>query len=278
MTEKDPSLGLRAPNAHLKRWITAIVALPIVFYAIAAAPLWLFFLIITACSILGSEEIQRLLDPQTPLAIKISSHIIAILFFGAIYMRELILLPFLLCIWALLPMSYLLFKRLVYDPSVTSLIGRSAIAPLYIFLPLAMLVSIRMRPNGIPWVFFLLAVVFATDTGAFYFGRLLGRRRLYERASPKKTWEGAIGGTALALIVSLVYVLLFPLTGKAEALLLGFFISVAGQVGDLVESMLKRCHATKDSGGIFPGHGGVLDRLDSILFATPVLYLGLIFL
>jgi phosphatidate cytidylyltransferase len=278
LTEKDPSLGRKAPNAHVKRWLTAIVALPIVVYAIAAAPLWFFFLLITCFSILGAEEIQRLLEPQTPLAIRILSHILAILFFGAVYMRELMLLPFLLCLWAMLPMTYLLFKSNEYDASVTSLIGKSTIVPLYIFLPLAMMASIRMRPNGIVWVFFLLAVVFATDTGSFYCGRLLGRKRLYEKASPKKTWEGAIGGTALALFVSFVYAMLFSLIGKAEALLLGFFMSVAGQVGDLAESMLKRCHAAKDSGGLLPGHGGVLDRLDSILFASPVLYLGLSFL
>ena len=126
---------------------------------------------------------------------------------------------------------------------------------------------------GRSWLLFTLLVVFACDTGAFAAGRLAGRHRMAPRVSPNKTWEGAAGGLAAsvgaALLVGLVFDLTVPLWQQA---LIGAAASVAAQVGDLFESALKRAANVKDSGSIMPGHGGILDRMDSILFALPAVF------
>ncbi|MYC35349.1 MAG: phosphatidate cytidylyltransferase [Chloroflexi bacterium] len=126
---------------------------------------------------------------------------------------------------------------------------------------------------GQAWLLFTLLVVFACDTGAFAVGRLVGRHRMAPRISPNKTWEGAVGGLAAsmgaALLVGLVFDLALPVWQQA---LIGAVASVAAQVGDLFESALKRAANVKDSGSIMPGHGGILDRMDSILFALPAVF------
>ena len=126
---------------------------------------------------------------------------------------------------------------------------------------------------GRSWLLFALLVVFACDTGAFAVGRLVGRHRMAPRLSPNKTWEGAAGGLAAsvgaALLVGLAFDLAVPLWQQA---LIGAVASVAAQVGDLFESALKRAANVKDSGSIMPGHGGILDRMDSILFALPAVF------
>ena len=126
---------------------------------------------------------------------------------------------------------------------------------------------------GRAWLLFTLLVVFACDTGAFAVGRLAGRHRMAPRISPNKTWEGAAGGFAAsvgaALLVGLVFDLAVPPWQQA---LIGAGASVAAQAGDLFESALKRAANVKDSGSIMPGHGGILDRMDSILFALPAVF------
>ena len=127
--------------------------------------------------------------------------------------------------------------------------------------------------SGCSWLLFTLLVVFACDTGALAVGRLLGRHRMAPRVSPNKTWEGAAGGLAAsvgaALLVGLVFGLSVPLWQQA---FIGAVAGVAAQVGDLFESALKRAANVKDSGSIMPGHGGILDRMDSILFALPAVF------
>ena len=126
---------------------------------------------------------------------------------------------------------------------------------------------------GLAWLLFTLLVVFACDTGAFAVGRLAGRHRMAPRISPNKTWEGAAGGFAAsvgaALLVGVAFDLAVPLWQQA---LIGAVVSVAAQAGDLFESALKRAANVKDSGSIMPGHGGILDRMDSILFALPAVF------
>ena len=132
---------------------------------------------------------------------------------------------------------------------------------------------LRGLEQGREWVLFLLLATFATDTGAFAVGRAVGRRRLAPSISPGKTWEGALGGLLAALGASVAIVYAFGLDASwGEALTLGALVGVAGQVGDLVESRLKRAAGAKDSGWLIPGHGGVLDRMDSIVFNLVVVY------
>jgi phosphatidate cytidylyltransferase len=128
---------------------------------------------------------------------------------------------------------------------------------------------------GRNWVFFALFTTFGSDTTAFFVGRALGRHHLAPHISPGKTWEGAIGGVFGAIIVSLLFTLPTPLSlplGYGQAILLGLVVSIFGQLGDLTESLLKRNMGVKDSGKLLPGHGGFLDRIDSVVFAGVVVY------
>jgi phosphatidate cytidylyltransferase len=122
------------------------------------------------------------------------------------------------------------------------------------------------------WLVVTVLGVWAYDTGAYFAGSIIGGPRFLTSISPSKTWAGAIGGLVTATAV--VALLLWALgRGPAEALVLGPLIAIAAQAGDLVESMVKRAAGAKDSGRLFPGHGGILDRVDSLLFAGPAVYL-----
>lgn len=136
------------------------------------------------------------------------------------------------------------------------------------FLPL-----VRRLEHGLAWVFMVLVISWLGDTGAYFAGRSFGRRKLHPRVSPKKTWEGAVGGVLAAVLGALVVrAVALPSLGLLEAVLLGAVLCVCGILGDLSESLLKRAHSVKDSGWIMPGHGGLLDRIDSLLFVVPLLY------
>jgi phosphatidate cytidylyltransferase len=145
-----------------------------------------------------------------------------------------------------------------------------------IVLPLFM-VGIRELPFGEHWLTLTLVVIWASDTFAYFAGLSFGRRKLYELISPKKTWEGALGGAVGAVLIGLAYGALFlPRVPWGVIAVLAVVLSVVGAVGDLAESLLKRATACKDSGSILPGHGGFLDRFDGVVFALPVMYLFLV--
>lgn len=126
---------------------------------------------------------------------------------------------------------------------------------------------------------YALFIVWLTDSGAYMIGRKLGRHKLAPHISPNKTWEGSVGGTVVATIVVSVFWYFFPFGGHSltTMVILTLIFSIVGQLGDLVESALKRYYGVKDSGKILPGHGGILDRFDSLLLVLPVIHLfGLI--
>lgn len=144
---------------------------------------------------------------------------------------------------------------------------------LYFAAPLASVVEIHRRD---PWLLVLaLAIIWLGDAAALYGGRLLGKRKLSPVVSPNKTWAGAISSFLMALIVTFVWSLWHRGGIELEIFLLAALISVAGQVGDLVESMIKRGAGVKDSGSLLPGHGGVYDRIDALLFGAPAMLAGL---
>ncbi len=138
--------------------------------------------------------------------------------------------------------------------------------------------AMRVSPTGRWLILYLVAVVKCSDIGAYFTGRFLGRHKLFPRLSPKKTWEGFFGGVAASVAVSAIFQQATGgMLGKVafsmgHALVLGLVLAVAGVLGDLFESLLKRASDTKDSGTLIPGMGGLLDVLDSLLFGAPVLY------
>jgi phosphatidate cytidylyltransferase len=129
--------------------------------------------------------------------------------------------------------------------------------------------------RGTQWVVFIVVLAFAADTGAFFAGRAFGRTKLAPHVSPGKTWEGVIGGLLLAALAGLAGARWFG-QSTAPFVLLCLLAAAFSVVGDLTESMFKRASGMKDSGRVFPGHGGVLDRIDSLLAVTPFMALGLI--
>lgn len=126
---------------------------------------------------------------------------------------------------------------------------------------------IRTLPDGWVWLLLLLVATWASDTAAYFVGRKFGRRKLAPALSPGKTLAGAVGGVGGSLLIAWVFTMSYPFLPTAYVLGLGLLIGIAGQLGDLWESVLKRAAGIKDTGTLIPGHGGVLDRFDSLLFS-----------
>jgi len=157
-----------------------------------------------------------------------------------------------------------------------------ALAWIYVGPVVASIVSLRLR-FGTGWVILALAAALINDTFSYFAGRFLGRHRMIERISPKKTWEGFAGGVVGSVLAALAVRLLDPVSDLATLTLpgaaaVGLGAAVLGPIGDLVESMLKRAAGVKDSGRLIPGHGGLLDRIDALLFVVPWVWVYAAFL
>lgn len=145
----------------------------------------------------------------------------------------------------------------------------------FFYLPmlLGFLVPLRLLNEGQRWIFLTLLIIMCCDTCAYFVGSKIGRRKLYPAVSPNKSVEGGIGGLlGSVLAVFIARYTFMPSIGLIDGVLIGLVLGTAGQLGDLFESLLKRACQVKDSGSIIPGHGGLLDRLDSLLFAFPLVY------
>jgi phosphatidate cytidylyltransferase len=152
----------------------------------------------------------------------------------------------------------------------------------YVVLPFSLFVAIGFCSSNIakyhPHILLgFLYLLWANDTGAYLIGSKFGKHRLFERISPKKSWEGSIGGVACALLIAYVISLFYTDLVLTDWVVMALIIVVFGTLGDLVESMLKRSLNIKDSGSIFPGHGGLLDRFDGLLIAAPFVFFYLFF-
>ncbi|MDF0725153.1 phosphatidate cytidylyltransferase [Cytobacillus sp. S13-E01] len=127
--------------------------------------------------------------------------------------------------------------------------------------------------EGLNYISYALIVIWSTDSGAYFIGRAIGKRKLWPEISPNKTIEGSIGGIICALVIVIIFQFFVPMEESIVTLIIfTVLLSIFGQIGDLVESALKRHYAVKDSGHILPGHGGILDRFDSLLFVLPILH------
>src|SRR5699024_10382338 len=150
--------------------------------------------------------------------------------------------------------------------------GFTLLSVIYVALGFYFLVETRLL--GLEYLLFILFIIWATDTGAYFSGKFFGKRKLWPKISPNKTIECALGGLTLALIVALIFHIVYPFTYSITYIaVVAILISIVGQIGDLVASAIKRTYDVKDSGNILPGHGGILDRLDSLLFMIPLLYI-----
>jgi len=177
------------------------------------------------------------------------------------------------CAWWLMAFAWLILAPTRHRPAVALLCGVPVLVPA--FLALARLqISAYEHRSGALMVLWLVLLVCAADIGAYFAGRAFGRRKLAPRVSPGKTWEGALGGLLLVALLAWSgagYFAVPPL----GAIAFGCAVGIFSIIGDLTESMFKRAAALKDSGALLPGHGGLLDRLDSVTAAAPLYALGL---
>jgi phosphatidate cytidylyltransferase len=265
---------------HLKRWITGLIGAALLVFLITSGTRWPFYVFLFVASAVGLNEFFNITAKKLPAFLKFSSFILTLLLFLVIVFKQALLLPVVLVLLTAVPLAFHMFTYASFDAKWDKAdLDKAAIGPLYVCLPIALLILIDMQPRGNVWIFFLLAVIFANDTGALYAGKAFGRNKLYPEVSPNKTREGAIGGLILGLIIAIIFLKIEALKVHAidpAILILVFALSAATQTGDLVESMIKRSYGVKDSGGILPGHGGILDRVDGLLFAIPVLYAYLV--
>jgi len=241
-------------------WFTILVAIfgvlaAFEFYRMVTgakvAPLTYFGLVWTLLFILsGNPDLLSILEPYFDLSL---------------------LTPLLLTSAVVLSLIWLVFRPQKEGAFVSWAWTMAGL--LYIGWLMSYFVALRGLDNGRDWVFFALFTTFGSDTAAFFVGSALGRHHLAPRISPQKTWEGVIGGVLGAIIVSLVLAMFFNLPlNYGQAIFLGLLVSIFGQLGDLVESLFKRNMGVKDSGRLMPGHGGALDRIDSVVFAGIVVY------
>jgi phosphatidate cytidylyltransferase len=185
------------------------------------------------------------------------------------WLTQLTTLKFLLVLLLLIAFLDALFFEMEL-PRAPLRVGIAVLAPIYCGLSISALGFLRDFPRGGWWIVLALVVTWFNDTGGYFAGRLLGKHKMYPRISPSKTWEGALGGaaatTAGAVLMKIFFIPELPLYG---AVIIGLGASLIGPLGDLSESMLKRGFGAKDSGKTLPGHGGMLDRIDALLFVSP---------
>lgn len=167
----------------------------------------------------------------------------------------------------------------VQDGNPLTHLAHSLMGQIYVIMPLGLL-SFMYHSYGMYVILAMFILIWLSDTGAFCVGSILGRHKLFERISPKKSWEGFFGGLVFCLIASACFYFyssgIFNGMNLWELLGMGAVVCVFGTWGDLVESMIKRSLGVKDSGNLLPGHGGILDRIDSLLLVTPALFLYLL--
>jgi len=261
---------------HLKRWITGLALLPLLIWLIVAggpgfailvglaalAALWEYLGIALAGTLREAAGGLRVLAMVSA----------AVLVGAAHFQAEQVMLAVLMV--NLVAAGALCLKFPSPEARLPVLAARQVAGVVYIPLLLSSLIGVRAAADGMAWIFAVLVVVFIGDICALYAGTFWGRRKLCPAISPGKTVEGSLGGLAGSLVAGSIYRWWFmPDWNWGWAMLLFLSLSVSAQIGDLFESLLKRHAGIKDSGTLLPGHGGMLDRIDALLFASPVAWL-----
>jgi phosphatidate cytidylyltransferase len=265
----------------MKRLLTAAVATPLALAAVFLLPGWWFFVFVALAIDWAAYEYLLIVRPRAPHAplrlllvlAPLAAYAISFALSDALSNDPNLLALRLHLLAGALVISVglgtlLLFSRTPLEETIPAL-GILGFGIPYFALPIAAVHTLQQID---PWVvFLLLAIVWLGDTAAYYVGSRIGRHKLAPVISPKKSWEGAAASFAIAMIAAVIWSQVRLGRLEIGILVAAALTSVAAQIGDLVESMIKRGSGVKDSGSILPGHGGVLDRLDALLFAAPVL-------
>ncbi len=254
----------------------AVVGIPIlIFSKYIVYPILLSLLALAAV-----YEMLRVLGTEKNYFISVPAYILATAwpiiayFFAEDYTLALILA---VAMSLFVYLIYLFFVAVFMQGELKySAVSESFSSAVYIILSFTALSVIRYLENGIFFLVIILVAAWGSDVFAYFTGMLIGKHKLIPKISPKKTVEGAVGGIVFATLLMLLYGFIVSLTTNLTPNyivlgLLGFFLSMASQVGDLIASLIKREHGVKDYGKIFPGHGGVMDRFDSVISITTVL-------
>jgi phosphatidate cytidylyltransferase len=254
------------------RELTALIAAPIAIWIVGWSHEYVFDAATALIAILAMYEfldLGRHKGYQIPVALCIA---IMLIIMAAFIIEDLSVELGMFAALLFIPASYVFGKKPLEDSLPSSAIA--VLGTTYVGMLTGSLIRLRNDfPEGSKLVFFLLLVVWLGDSGAYYVGKTFGKHKLSPRISPKKTVEGLIGGIAASMITAVViHFTFFEKFPLHHAIIAGAILSVAGVIGDLAESMWKRSADVKDSGTLLPGHGGFLDRFDSILFTAPILY------
>ncbi|MFQ5736727.1 MAG: phosphatidate cytidylyltransferase [Thermodesulfobacteriota bacterium] len=257
----------------MKRVLTGCILIPLVIFIVLYTSAFWILVASSALTLLALLEFNNLAILKTrdrradALAVLAGVVVPSILFFCGVAA----FVPVLLAAVFVFFLSSFVCGRELKDSAAD--VAFKALGLAYIALPFSYFALISRLENGRWWIIFLFAVIWANDTFAYCVGKRLGRHRLCPAISPKKTVEGALGGLAGGIIAALLIDRFAGLGASyAGVVVLSVLLGLVGMAGDLAESVLKRGAGVKDSGTIVPGHGGVLDRTDSLIFTVPVLF------
>jgi len=259
-------------GSHIKRWMTGIIAVPILFCIIyfgTEAVFAGFVLVVTAVAVL---EYNRLtFGPRGGM----EKH--ALLLFGSLAPIAAVLAGQAAILAVAVLSSLMVFILYLFETKESEIdlnpLGRYILGYVYLPVMLSHFILLRSGGEGVLWIFFAVVLAFSGDIAAFYVGRTFGKRKLMPHVSPGKTIEGLMGLAVGSVAGCLVYRYFFlPAVPVGHVIILAFTGGIIGQLGDLFESLIKRASGAKDSGEILPGHGGILDRLDCLLFIVPFVY------
>jgi len=264
----------------MSRIITALIVLPVLIASILIS--WLaplFVALALAAMVLGLYEFwllarRRGIKPDVVIGFVGAAALFTVFYFDRPYEAPVLLLLILPAL-TIAALSAAMLRGAPFENMIAS-VGATVLGVMYVAFLGGHLVAVRMgfeQQRAAHLLSFFFLVIMGSDTGAYYTGRALGRHKLAPKISPGKTWEGALGGMAASLLMAAVaHYWFFPELPLKIALPLAAVMNVLGVLGDLTESALKRGAGAKDAAQILPGHGGLLDRLDSLLFNAPVIY------
>ena len=254
------------------RIITALIALPLLILLVQFANQTLFNSMVLLASLVGMVEFFAMALPADRTLERSIALSFGLLFAAFICWQQPHSALLVLCVTFLLLAIVYLFRFRDLN-KVLQQLSMTLFGLLYVPFLLGHLALLRSLENGREWVFMALIIAMVGDSAAYFVGSAVGRRKLYPAISPNKSVEGALGGLVGSVVGALIFkFLLLPQVDMWVVVLLALLLSVLAQLGDLFESMLKRSCQVKDSGTIIPGHGGILDRLDSLLFVFPAAY------